>query len=581
MAAAAAAAHAEGPPPPASLPPFSSLKLHVVEPTKREDYMEYKVSIRGPDGAELHYRWRRFREFEEAFKALRVKAKEASISDLPEPPPKKAFGRFDPKFVEERRKALEDFLVCVQKHDELTSTSEFQALVGLFSGGGYLRKLGARTIAFKDPFKRRWFEIDASGLSYYEKQGGKKFGVIELGNTRVVECTMYKHSFCIMGPNLPRTYILVAETDTEQRLWKRCLEQAGGGNTNTPGIGSMEGVDDPASAEVYYNGGSSERNLGLKDFDLVCVVGVGSFGKVMKVVRRQSGQVYAMKVLNKDQIIQNKMVAHTNAEKHILETVDHPFICKLHYAFQTKKQLILVLDFLSGGELFYHLQGQKRFSEARAKFYTAEIALAIAHLHEKGVIYRDLKPENLVLDHEGHITLTDFGLAKIECRGTTYTFCGTPEYMAPELVTKQGHTNAVDWWSLGIFLYEMVVGIPPFYSQNVSQMYQLILNKKLDLPSSMSSELGDVLTKLLDRDPKHRLCDLQVLKSHPFFADLDFDRLLRREIHPEFVPVLGQGESDTKYFDAEFTKQPTELPGGDDDQGKDVGAGKFTGFAQG
>eukprot|EP00756_Hemistasia_phaeocysticola_P039501 Hpha_TRINITY_DN16818_c0_g5::TRINITY_DN16818_c0_g5_i1::g.148344::m.148344/K13303/SGK2; serum/glucocorticoid-regulated kinase 2 len=553
----------DGPAPPADLPPIDQLNIRVTEPTRRDDHIAYKVSLRDKnDGRELHYQWRRFREFEEAFKALQTKGKAMGVS-LPDLPPKKAFGRFEPKFLEERRRLLENFMGLVKEKPGLSSGSEFQALCGLFGGGGYLRKLGARTIAFKDPFKTRWFEMDneEASVHYHEKQGGKRLGTIDLRNTRVVDCTMYTHAICVMGPALPRTYILVADTEAEKRQWWKCFDNASGGASKEPGIGPREGVEDAGSAEQYYTKGGG--SVGLKDFDLQCVVGVGSFGKVMKVKRRDTGQVYAMKVLDKDQIVQNKMIAHTKAEKQILETIDHPFICKLHFAFQTKKQLIFVLDFLSGGELFYHLQRQKRFSEQRARFYTAEIALAIGHLHTKGVIYRDLKPENLVLDHEGHITLTDFGLAKTDCKGTTYTFCGTPEYMAPELVTKQGHTNAVDWWSLGIFLYEMVVGIPPFYTQNVSQMYQLILNKPLEFPSFVSQPLRDVLRRLLDRDPKQRLCDLEQLKQQTFFAEIDFETLYRREITPEFIPSLGEGESDTKYFDAEFTKQSTELPGDD------------------
>ncbi|KAJ9458537.1 RAC family serine/threonine-protein kinase-like protein [Diplonema papillatum] len=575
---------------PADLPHWESLTVHVTDPTKKSDFMVYKVSIREEkSGTELFSCWRRFREFEEAFKALRVKGKELGLPQLPEPPPKKAFGRFDPKFVEERRRQLEDFLCQVKDCKGLRSSSEFQALLGLFGGGGYLRKLGARTVAFKDPFKLRWFEIRSENFHYYERQGGKRLGTINLKNTKVVDCTMYRHAFCLMGPLLPRTYVLTAESEKDkQRWWKHLEAVTMGEHPGTRGIGELEGVEDAEQAQQYYVRKNEESaradgvgsTLGLKDFDLVCVVGIGSFGKVMKVKHRDTGTVYAMKVLNKDQIIQNKMVAHTNAEKMILEMVNHPFVVNLHFAFQTKKQLIFILDFLSGGELFYHLQRYKRFSESRARFYTAEIALALSHLHSLGVIYRDLKPENLVLDGEGHVMLTDFGLAKTNAKGTTYTFCGTPEYMAPELVMKQGHTQAVDWWSLGIFLYEMVVGIPPFYTQNVSQMYQLILNKPLEFPSSVSAHLRDVLTKLLDRDPKQRLCDVDTLKAHPFFKDVDFEALYRRELKPEFVPSIHQGESDTKYFDTEFTQQATDLPGGDDEPGgKDAAAGKFDGFS--
>eukprot|EP01064_Diplonema_japonicum_P023075 TRINITY_DN33531_c0_g1_i1.p1 TRINITY_DN33531_c0_g1~~TRINITY_DN33531_c0_g1_i1.p1 ORF type:complete len:596 (+),score=149.02 TRINITY_DN33531_c0_g1_i1:42-1829(+) len=578
---------------PSDLPSWDCLTVHVTDPTKKQDFMAYKVSIREErSGTELFSCWRRFREFEEAFKALRVKCKELGLSQLPEPPPKKAFGRFDPKFVEERRRQLEDFLAQVKNCSKLNTASEFQALLGLFGGGGYLRKLGARTVAFKDPFKTRWFEIRGENFHYYEKQGGKRLGTINLKNTKVVDCTMYAHAFCLMGPLLPRTYVLTAENEKEKQRWWKYLEAVTSGEHPGSGIGELEGIEDAEQAQQYFSrkGGQAEKaheeaatssRLGLKDFDLVCVVGIGSFGKVMKVKQRETKLVYAMKVLNKDQIIQNKMVAHTNAEKMILEMVNHPFVVNLHYAFQTKKQLIFILDFLSGGELFYHLQRCKKFSESRARFYTAEISLALAHLHSLGVIYRDLKPENLVLDGEGHVMLTDFGLAKTDAKGTTYTFCGTPEYMAPELVMKQGHTQAVDWWSLGIFLYEMVVGIPPFYTQNVSQMYQLILNKPLDFPASfVSHPLRDILTKLLDRDPKQRLCDIDGLKTHKFFAGVDFDALLRREMRPEFIPSIHKGESDTKYFDTEFTQQATDLPGGDDEPGtKDIAAGKFDGFS--
>eukprot|EP01059_Diplonema_ambulator_P012264 TRINITY_DN22522_c0_g1_i1.p1 TRINITY_DN22522_c0_g1~~TRINITY_DN22522_c0_g1_i1.p1 ORF type:complete len:595 (+),score=166.67 TRINITY_DN22522_c0_g1_i1:60-1844(+) len=575
------------------LPSWDCLSVHVTDPTKKQDFIVYKVSIREErSGTELYSCWRRFREFEEAFKALRIKCKELGLpAQLPEPPPKKTFGRFDPKFVEERRRQLEDFLGQVKLHVKLNSASEFQALLGLFGGGGYLRKLGARTVAFKDPFKNRWFEITGTNFHYYEKQGGKRLGTINLKNTKVVDCTMYAHAFCLMGPLLPRTYVLTAENEKEKQRWWKYLEAVTSGEHPGNGIGEHEGIEDADHAQQYFSrkgrevtekvAEQSNQTLGLKDFDLVCVVGIGSFGKVMKVRHRESKLVYAMKVLNKDQIIQNKMVAHTNAEKMILEMVDHPFVVNLHYAFQTKKQLIFILDFLSGGELFYHLQRCKKFSESRARFYTAEIALALSHLHSLGVIYRDLKPENLVLDEKGHVMLTDFGLAKTDAKGTTYTFCGTPEYMAPELVLKQGHTQAVDWWSLGIFLYEMVVGIPPFYTQNVSQMYELILNKPLDFPATfVSMPLRDILTKLLDRDPNKRLCQIDALTSHPFFEGMDFDALLRREVTPEFIPAIHKGEPDTKYFDTEFTQQTTDLPGGEDEPGtKDIAAGKFEGFS--
>ena len=354
----------DGPPSDLSDPDWNSMTVHVTDPTKKSDFMVYKVSIREErSGSELASCWRRFREFEEAFKALRKKSKELGLPHLPEPPPKKTFGRFDPKFVEERRRQLEDFLAQVKHCNGLNSASEFRALLGLFGGGGYLRKLGARTVAFKDPFKTRWFEIRGDNLHYHEKQGGKRLGTIPLKNTKVVDCTMYRYAFCLMGPSLPRTYVLTAavgddakpdDCEKEKQRWWKYLEAvtSGGELPGNKGIGELEGVEDADMAQQYYSkqadkaaeGTDGRKTLGLKDFDLVCVVGIGSFGKVMKVKHRESAQVYAMKVLNKDQIIQNKMVAHTNAEKMILEMVNHPFVVNLHYAFQVCKSESSLLD---------------------------------------------------------------------------------------------------------------------------------------------------------------------------------------------------------------------------------------------
>jgi len=278
----------------------------------------------------------------------------------------------------------------------------------------------------------------------------------------------------------------------------------------------------------------------------------------MKVREKSSGNIYAMKVLNKDQVVANKMVHHTQAEKDIMGSIDHPFICKLYHAFQTKKHLVLVLDFLCGGELFFHLQRCKRFPEARARFYAAEIASALDYIHSKNIIYRDLKPENLVLSREGHVTLTDFGLAKKEVKDMTHTFCGTPEYMAPELIQKKGHTKAVDWWSLGVFLYEMVAGLPPFYCQNVAEMYEMILHRPLVFPKNFSPELQHVLSRLLERDPTKRLQSGDEIKKHPFFRDIDFAKLNALQIKPDFVPDV-EG-NDLRYFDKQFTQETVAMP---------------------
>eukprot|EP00760_Papus_ankaliazontas_P027018 PhM_4_TR3108/c0_g2_i1/m.23078/K13303/SGK2; serum/glucocorticoid-regulated kinase 2 len=425
---------------------------------------------------------------------------------------------------------------------------------------GHLKKLGQRKLVFGDSFKQRWFELHEGVMLYYREPSGDLMGRIDLENARVVDVAMHRHAFCIMGPLLMRAFVFSADSADSKRRWVAAIEGAvtRGPKSSTGPVGSSlcgDGDGGDGGAQKLLSDGVSE--VSLKDFELQTVLGLGSFGRVMKVKEKSTGNVYAMKVLEKAQIVANRMVTHTQAEKSILATIDHPFVVRLHYAFQTRHHLVFIMDFLAGGELFFHLQRSKRFPEARAKFYCAEIGLALDYIHSKNIVYRDLKPENLVLDRDGHVNLTDFGLAKKDVGDVTHTFCGTPEYMSPELILKRGHTKAVDWWSLGIFLYEMVYGLPPFYTKNVSDMYELILSKPLQFPSFFSPELRSLLTRLLDRDPKKRLQSGEEFKAHPWFADMDFGRLLRREIAPDFVPDLGGNE--LKYFDKHFLQESTNV----------------------
>ena len=238
--------------------------------------------------------------------------------------------------------------------------------------------------------------------------------------------------------------------------------------------------------------------------------------------------------------------------------MDHPFVVKLHYAFQTPEKLFFVVDFLNGGALFFHLRKNIKFSESRARFYASEIILALECLHSHGIIYRDLKPENIILDSDGHLKITDFGLSKegIVDESKAYTFCGTPEYLAPEIILNKGHGKAVDWWSLGAILYEMLSGRPPFYQKNKKKMLQDVLIKDLDIKSFFSSEAKDLLSRLLERDPKKRIGggeeDAQELKNHPFFSSVDWGKLMRKEVKPPFKPKL-KGEEDTRNIDKMFT----------------------------
>jgi len=298
------------------------------------------------------------------------------------------------------------------------------------------------------------------------------------------------------------------------------------------------------------------------DFDLITVIGKGSFGKVFQVKKKSEpdkGKIFAMKVLRKEAIFARKQVAHTKAEKSILAKIQHPFIIRLHWAFQTEQKLYMVLDYVNGGELFFHLKNEGRFSEQRVRIYVAEIALALAHLHSLDIVYRDLKPENILLDHEGHIVITDFGLSKeIDPSEGTQTFCGTPEYLAPEVLRGEGHGTAVDWWSLGTLMYEMLTGLPPFYSQNINIMYQKILSGELRFPSYISEDAQSLLEGLLTRDPEQRLGSADKsasdIKGHAFFKTLDWNKLYKKEISPPFKPKV-KSEADIENIDKVFTSE--------------------------
>ncbi|XP_038254485.1 ribosomal protein S6 kinase alpha-3 isoform X1 [Dermochelys coriacea] len=304
-------------------------------------------------------------------------------------------------------------------------------------------------------------------------------------------------------------------------------------------------------------------------FELLKVLGQGSFGKVF-LVKKISGsdarQLYAMKVLKKATLKVRDRV-RTKMERDILVEVNHPFIVKLHYAFQTEGKLYLILDFLRGGDLFTRLSKEVMFTEDDVKFYLAELALALDHLHSLGIIYRDLKPENILLDEEGHIKLTDFGLSKesIDHEKKAYSFCGTVEYMAPEVVNRRGHTQSADWWSFGVLMFEMLTGTLPFQGKDRKETMTMILKAKLGMPQFLSSEAQSLLRMLFKRNPANRLGagpdGVEEIKRHLFFSTIDWNKLYRREIHPPFKPATGRPE-DTFYFDPEFTaKTPKDSPG--------------------
>ncbi|KAJ9426164.1 AGC/AKT protein kinase [Fusarium oxysporum] len=281
--------------------------------------------------------------------------------------------------------------------------------------------------------------------------------------------------------------------------------------------------------------------LKIEDFELLKVVGKGSFGKVMQVRKKDTNRIYALKTIRKAHIISRSEVAHTLAERSVLAQINNPFIVPLKFSFQSPEKLYFVLAFVNGGELFHHLQKEHRFDVNRSRFYTAE-----------------LLPENILLDYQGHIALCDFGLCKLDMKDEdrTNTFCGTPEYLAPELLMGQGYNKTVDWWTLGVLLYEMLTGLPPFYDENTNEMYRKILSEPLHFSDVVPPAAKDLLTKLLNRNPEERLGanGSAEIKAHPFFHAIDWRKLLQRKYEPTFKPSVADA-LDTANFDPEFTSE--------------------------
>lgn len=308
--------------------------------------------------------------------------------------------------------------------------------------------------------------------------------------------------------------------------------------------------------------GTGKKSFGPDDFEVLKLIGKGTFGQVFQVRKKDTKRIYAMKVLSKKVIVQKKEIQHTIGERNILvrtASTESPFIVGLKFSFQTTADLYLVTDYMSGGELFWHLQKEGRFLEDRAKFYIAELILALRHLHQHDIVYRDLKPENILLDANGHIALCDFGLSKANLAkdDVTNTFCGTTEYLAPEvLLDEAGYTKMVDFWSLGVLVFEMCCGWSPFYAEDTQQMYKNIAFGKVRFPrDALSNEGRNFVKGLLNRNPAHRLGakgDAEELMAHPFFHDVDWNRLSKKMVSPPFKPKL-KGELDTSNFDPEFT----------------------------
>ncbi|XP_030626364.1 protein kinase C eta type isoform X2 [Chanos chanos] len=329
------------------------------------------------------------------------------------------------------------------------------------------------------------------------------------------------------------------------------------------------------------------RTLGITDFTFLQVLGKGSFGKVMLAKLNKSERVFAVKVLKKDIILQDDDVECTMTEKQVLSLArSHPYLTQLFCCFQTPDRLFFVMEFVNGGDLMFHIQKSRKFEENRARFYTAEITSALMFLHSKGILYRDLKLDNVLLDKDGHCKLADFGMCKEGMfEGVaTGTFCGTPDYIAPEILQEMLYGPSVDWWALGVLLYEMLSGHAPFEAENEDDLFESILNEEIVYASWLSADSVDILKGFLTKNPSRRLGCVaseggeNAVISHPFFHSIDWDKLNRRELEPPFKPRIKTPE-DVNNFDPDFTQEEPTLTPIDDPLIPSVNQDEFRNFS--
>jgi len=473
---------------------------------------------------------------------------------LPSLPPKvlKIFGEAAQELAADRKTELQQYISVVASNPLVYTAPEFcdfldiklrepisveqmiEVLKASADKVGWLTKQGKFSLS---RWKRRWFMLHSGYLLYFENDSSP----LNLGMINVSECTVIPGvdepgnpsvDFSLYHPQ-KREFKLRCEAAQEMPEWCRSLT-------------------------------AMESKVNLDDFELLSVIGQGTFGKVIRAKKKGTNDLYAIKILKKSHVRETAQIDHTLTERQVLQKVVHPYVVNLRYAFQTEDKLYMVMDYVRGGELYQHLKKFKFFEPQRVRLFAAEILLALSYLHDMHFVYRDLKPENLLLDEQGHIRLTDFGLSKkMGKTDLAKTFCGTPEYMAPEILQEVGHSFAVDWWCLGVLIFEMHTGHTPFVSQNKKEMYINILKNPPVYPASFPPLARDLCNLLLHKDPKSRLGASSQggrdIQAHAYFKGIDFEALLRREIamKAEWIPVIS-GDHDGSMFDPKTLKMDVD-----------------------
>jgi protein kinase A len=308
------------------------------------------------------------------------------------------------------------------------------------------------------------------------------------------------------------------------------------------------------------------KKMSLGDFELVRTLGVGSFGRVKYGKYKGDGNMYAVKFMKKHEIIKLKQVDHINAERNLMQQINHPFAVNMFGSFKDDRYVFIVMEVVTGGEMFTHLRRARKFSDEQSKFYGLIIADIFAHMHASNIIHRDLKPENILMEASGYAKLTDFGFAKIvEPGARTYTLCGTPEYIAPEVLLNKGHGKPVDWWTLGILIYEMIVGQPPFCDEEPMGIYQKILAGKIYFPKYFDKNAKALVKKLVTADLSKRYGNLKAgsddILGHSWFKGLDLKKMEAKEMTPPYKPQVKDDKDMSNYENIpDSAEQPPAVP---------------------
>merc|ERR1719445_2389822 len=308
---------------------------------------------------------------------------------------------------------------------------------------------------------------------------------------------------------------------------------------------------------------SSKRTIQFSDLIIVGTLGKGSFGHVQSVKDNTTQKTYALKAVSKAQIVQTGQQGHIMSEKRVMEVLDHPFLVKLYATYKDRDRLYFLLEPSLGGELFSVLREKTLFDDDTSRFYAGSVVLAFEYMHSKNIVYRDLKPENLLLDEYGYLKVTDFGFAKDISAGRTWTLCGTPDYLAPEIVAGKGHGKGVDWWTLGILIYEMLASTPPFYDEDPMKLYAKIVAGNMSFPPHFSKSAQSLVKKLLHQKPTKRLGVVkggaQKIKEHSWFDGLDWNKLFNKTEKVPIVPTI-QDNTDLSNFDDVQNLQNDPIP---------------------